>query len=319
MGSAYNPAAWHEFYLGMAEASLGLIGLTLVVYTVHMSRLGMKRIPTHKRTLSLSLLLLVAVFFGSAMLLIPDQSRSAIAIEILILAFVTATVLLLTAFTDAEQVELFRGSSNTISTPSILVCELFVGIAFALTIVASVGLLTDSLDPMYLLCAVVLTLIGVALASVWINLWSGEELEVYAHNIRKLLAIRGFMILRIERREIVDFRLSDALDELTGGTILVASDIERARDIAKQEEPNVVLFAAGIKDKTGEEMLSVLCRSKDFDHIPIIVVDSSPSVRSLVRSMKMGAFAYLAEPIDVYRLLYLLGKAISPRDIDRLR
>jgi len=94
--TAYDPGEWTDFFVAAAGASAALAGLVFVAVSINVERiLQFRGLP--ERALA-TVLLLLSVVLLSLVGLIPGQSRSALAAELLGLSLVFAvTILTLTS------------------------------------------------------------------------------------------------------------------------------------------------------------------------------------------------------------------------------
>ena len=60
---------------------------------------------------------------------------------------------------------------------------------------------------------------------------------------------------------------------------------------------------------SGLDLLPVLTR--DFPHIPVIVMTSSDDIETAVSCIKAGAADYITKPMDIERLLLSVEKAFA--------
>ncbi len=76
-----------------------------------------------------------------------------------------------------------------------------------------------------------------------------------------------------------------------------ASDGQKALELARTVNPELVLLDIGLPDMSG---LDVLAKLKETEHPPaVIMVTAYDQVKDVVRAMKLGASNYLVKPIDI--------------------
>src|SRR3974377_2420637 len=87
MHAAYDPGAWHDFGVGLVGASAALLGLVFVVVSLHLG--GVVNASVLPRRAEISLGLFATALASSAALLIPEQSREALGIELMTIALIS--------------------------------------------------------------------------------------------------------------------------------------------------------------------------------------------------------------------------------------
>ena len=90
MDVAYNPGAWHDFGGAFVGAIAALLGLVFVVVSIHLR--AVIDYPVLRRRAEIMLGLLATMLAASTALLIPGQSREALAIELMPIALVYITL-----------------------------------------------------------------------------------------------------------------------------------------------------------------------------------------------------------------------------------
>src|SRR5262249_47251347 len=101
--TAYSPAQWSDFALAQLGASAALLGLVFVGMSINLKEfVGTSSLVN--RALE-AIVLLASVLLAATAVLIPEQARDVVGIELLVLGvFVTGVVLRLQAGTHAERV-----------------------------------------------------------------------------------------------------------------------------------------------------------------------------------------------------------------------
>ena len=82
--------------------------------------------------------------------------------------------------------------------------------------------------------------------------------------------------------------------------VFVASTLARAREVAKQRRPEIVVLDLGLPDGSGEELCRKLRQTSDAPAILILTAENR--VASRVRCLDAGADDYLAKPFAVAEL-----------------
>ena len=73
MNAAYDPAAWHDFGVALVGASAALLGLIIVVVSLHLKAVVSDSVLRRRAEILLGLF--ATTLAASAALLIPGQSR----------------------------------------------------------------------------------------------------------------------------------------------------------------------------------------------------------------------------------------------------
>ena len=86
MDAAYSPAAWVDFAVGLTTASGSLTGLVFVAVSIRVREVLGDRF--HRRRAESTFVILLGTLTASLLMLIPDQSRVALGIELLAIGVV---------------------------------------------------------------------------------------------------------------------------------------------------------------------------------------------------------------------------------------
>ncbi len=99
----------------------------------------------------------------------------------------------------------------------------------------------------------------------------------------------------------------DALDlmkevfETKGYIPITATNGLDALSVIKQQEPDIVLTDIRMPEMDGMELLRIL--TKEYPHIPVIMVTAHGTIETAVDAMKMGAKDYILKPIRLDEIL----------------
>src|SRR5258706_13017652 len=95
-------------------------------------------------------------------------------------------------------------------------------------------------------------------------------------------------------------------------TVLLAENSAKALSMFKEETPDAVFL--DIKMPAGKDGIEVLRDLKRLDAgIPIIMISGHGTFDTAVEATKLGAFDFLAKPLDRDKLLITLRNAIEQR------
>ncbi len=103
--------------------------------------------------------------------------------------------------------------------------------------------------------------------------------------------------------------------------VLEAGTGTKGLEMARQEEPDLILLDIGLPDSSG---LEILPRFKELRPSPtVIMITAYEHVRDVVMAIKRGAFDYLVKPVDLDEFEVTIQKALEhsglKNEVDRLR
>ena len=95
--------------------------------------------------------------------------------------------------------------------------------------------------------------------------------------------------------------------------ILTCPDSRELRELLAAHEPSVILLDLFMPHISGEELMPLI--SRDFPHVPVIVVTGQNDVDTAVTCMKAGAFDYLVKPVEKSRMISCVRRAVEIREL----
>jgi two-component system nitrogen regulation response regulator GlnG len=110
-------------------------------------------------------------------------------------------------------------------------------------------------------------------------------------------------------------RLIQAIFAPEGFEVLVALDGRSGLAQAAENRPDAVLLDLQLPDLEGLEVLERL-KSAQPD-LPVLMLTAHGEVQSAVRAIQLGAFDYLAKPIDADQVLVAVRRALETRELRR--
>ncbi len=120
-------------------------------------------------------------------------------------------------------------------------------------------------------------------------------------------------LLIVDDEEAARYGIRKALQ--VRGRVFEAANLQAARKILADEEPDLVLLDLNLDGQDGLELLEDTGRS---DPAPkVIVITAHGSERVAVEAMKKGAFDYLAKPFDLDELRLLARNALEQIELRR--
>ena len=110
--------------------------------------------------------------------------------------------------------------------------------------------------------------------------------------------------------------LSLTLKELAGiSNVIKCSDSSEVMSLLSRQDVSLILLDLTMPHLSGEELLTMI--SKDYPHIPVIILSGMNQVETAVSCMHKGAFDYYVKTVEKERLLNGIQRAFSMRDLQQ--
>jgi len=119
-------------------------------------------------------------------------------------------------------------------------------------------------------------------------------------------------ILYVEDNEDNVYMLSQRLRK-HGFEVIVAADGEQGIEMARREEPDLILMDLGLPSIDGWSAARLLKEAPDTKRIPIIALSAHTMPGDRERALAAGCDEYDAKPIDFERLLAKIGCLLQNR------
>ncbi|MBF0541783.1 MAG: sigma-54-dependent Fis family transcriptional regulator [Nitrospirae bacterium] len=87
------------------------------------------------------------------------------------------------------------------------------------------------------------------------------------------------------------------------------TDSREVMQFLNEHEVNSVILDLMMENISGKELLEMI--SRDFHHIPVMIITAMNDLQMAVECMKIGAFDYLVKPIDKNQLVSHVEKALE--------
>jgi DNA-binding NtrC family response regulator len=97
--------------------------------------------------------------------------------------------------------------------------------------------------------------------------------------------------------------------------LLRCRDSRDVMPLLAEQEVEVMLLDLRMPHLSGEELLPKI--SRDFPHVPIIVITGADDVETAVKCMRAGAFDYIVKPVERSRLVASVKTALELRELQR--
>ncbi len=102
-----------------------------------------------------------------------------------------------------------------------------------------------------------------------------------------------------------------ALLESEGHTVILAYDGLAAIDLARSEQPDLILLDVMMPVADGYEVCTRLRAESETKHIPIIMLSAMAQTDAIDRGLSAGAKEYITKPFDPIRLGEVIDRVLS--------
>lgn len=99
--------------------------------------------------------------------------------------------------------------------------------------------------------------------------------------------------------------------ERHGHECLEASSGEQGVEMAKHEQPDLVLMDIVMPGLNGFQATRQLTRAAETSHIPVIIVSTKSQETDKVWGLRQGAKEYLTKPVDESLLMEMVGNLLN--------
>ena len=98
--------------------------------------------------------------------------------------------------------------------------------------------------------------------------------------------------------------------------VITAETADEGMKLLKQHDVDAVLLDIMLPDRSG---LAVFCEIHEFDRrLPVIFMTIEATSQTAIEAMQMGAFDYLAKPLQIKSLRTLVSSAIQQRELSSI-
>ena len=102
---------------------------------------------------------------------------------------------------------------------------------------------------------------------------------------------------------------SDMLEKM-GHDVIVAENGRDGVDMAKAEQPDIVLMDIVMPDMNGFQATRQISRDDSTSHIPVIIVSSKDQETDKVWGERQGAKGYITKPVDTNELMEVMQSVL---------
>jgi twitching motility two-component system response regulator PilH len=117
-------------------------------------------------------------------------------------------------------------------------------------------------------------------------------------------------ILIVDDSPTETYKLTNILKK-NSHSVLSAETGEQGVNLAKTEQPDVVLMDIVMPGLNGFQATRQLSRGNETKHIPVIIVTAKNQQADQVWGERQGAAAYLVKPIDEGRLVSAIKQVLA--------
>jgi len=95
-----------------------------------------------------------------------------------------------------------------------------------------------------------------------------------------------------------------------GYTLLKATDGEEALDIARREQPDLIIMDIRLPKMSGLDVTRRLRSNPTFNHVPIIAITAYAMREDEEQAINAGCDAYLTKPINTRQLPKVIAQTL---------
>ena len=99
--------------------------------------------------------------------------------------------------------------------------------------------------------------------------------------------------------------------EKNGYAVLSAESGEEGVTVAESEQPDAILMDIVLPGLNGFQATRQLNKTRETEHIPVVMVTTKDQETDKVWGMRQGAKAYLTKPVSEQNLIDVLKEVIS--------
>ncbi|MFQ5600946.1 MAG: response regulator [Candidatus Krumholzibacteriia bacterium] len=121
---------------------------------------------------------------------------------------------------------------------------------------------------------------------------------------------RMLRVLLVEDDEL-NMELLHTVLEASGFDVLTAADARAGVELARREQPDVVLMDLQLPEMDGLEATRVLRKDPKTSHIPVIAVTAHVKKDDEKRSFEAGCVLHLPKPVDTRSLPEIVARVID--------
>ncbi len=96
--------------------------------------------------------------------------------------------------------------------------------------------------------------------------------------------------------------------------VIIATDGKEALDMAKEQNPDLVLSDIDMPQMRGDEMCRILKSSVDTSHIPVVLLTGLGEREQIIKGLQAGANDYIVKPFDLPELRLRLRNLLANRE-----
>lgn len=113
-----------------------------------------------------------------------------------------------------------------------------------------------------------------------------------------------------------NMRLLEMILKAKGYPLLMATDGEKALEVAAREKPALIIMDIQLPKMSGLEVTARIRQIPALEHIPIIAVTANAMKGDEEKATRAGCDAYLSKPIDTRQLPVVVAKMLLKQKPD---
>jgi len=147
----------------------------------------------------------------------------------------------------------------------------------------------------------------------WFELPQAQQIKPSAEDIipAKAKMISGVKILYIEDNQANLKFVQQVLDQAEGNGFLSATTAKEGIDIAKREQPDLILMDIGLPEIDGFKALNILRGSHETATIPVIAVSAYAMQEQIDKGLQAGFDSYIVKPVKIDDLLNVISSYVQ--------
>ena len=106
--------------------------------------------------------------------------------------------------------------------------------------------------------------------------------------------------------------VESVLVDRPGTDLIWAETGQKALDVARSQNPQLVLLDLDLPDIHGRRVLQELQAQPETAKIPVIVISADATPSQIERMLTAGARNYLTKPFDIRRFLCMFDEIFAP-------
>lgn len=107
--------------------------------------------------------------------------------------------------------------------------------------------------------------------------------------------------------------------KLKGLRVYGALNGEKAIDLARTENPDLIILDLMLPGLHGYEVLRLLKKNMQIAHIPVVILSAKTLKEDINKGMQLGADAYITKPFSVAELVIRVKEMLKRKQKDLIK